>query len=262
MKTQEKVENALRQIHVLFARSESMPGEDNKIIVDKNALFKALEEINRCMYDMMDEYEITAQSHERAIRKTREQGDKLIDESTRVAEDIYSAAILYTDEALGGIFDSINKTKAQMAQLVQQLSDGLDAKMKTVLEDHNELKEQLMEMSESDKYIKLIEQENKKRRPDSKMSVETEVYEHRDPYTPMSFDTAWRSEPVRIMAPTPEIKVDPAYAEEAMLDEFEEGVVTNSMPEVKVNLDSAYFKMKMQEAGITDDDFEEGVIEK
>ena len=220
MKQQEKIENALRKIHVLFAQSEAVPGDDNKIIVDRHALFKALEEINRCMYDMMDEYEVTRQSHERAVRKSREQGEKIIEESAGVAEDIYAAAILYTDEALGNIFDSIKKTKEEINTLCINMSNELDKRLKTVTENHNELKEQLIELTESDKYIKIIEEENKKRRPDSEMSVEEQILERR---LGSSFtnDIAWQQQPVRIMAPAPEIKIDPAYDTESFDSDFD-----------------------------------------
>ncbi|MCR5785484.1 MAG: hypothetical protein K6G40_07580 [Eubacterium sp.] len=264
MEQQEKIENALRQIHVLFARCETVPGDEDKIIVDKKELFKLLEDINRCMYDMMDQYEVTRQSHERAVRKSREEGDKIIEESAVVAEDIYAAAILYTDEALGNIFESIKKTKEEINNLALSMSEELDRRLKKVTDNHSELKAQLMELTESDKYIKLIENENKKRKPESTLSVEDEVIERRfGGNYGFTDDLMWQQEPVRIMAPAPDIKVDPAYAEDAMLDDFDEGVVSvNTAPDIKVNYDSAYFKMKQAEAGITDDDFVEGVVEK
>ncbi|MCR4842062.1 MAG: hypothetical protein K5840_02240 [Eubacterium sp.] len=260
MKDQEKIEKALKDIHLLFAKSESMPDDANMVIVDKKALFRSLEEINRCMYSMMDSYEITKESRERQERKTVEKCDKTIAESKRVAEDIYAAAVMYTDDTMKKLYDEIRKTQTEVVHMTELLADEIDRKLRKVVENRAELREQLSETSQRDKYLRLIRRENaKNKEAEEEVAEDEDLGRSRPSEFLASQEFGFRDDPVRIMAPAPQIKIDPAYevAEDRSAAD-DEGVV-NASPNIQVNYDSAYFKMKQAEMG--EEDFEEGVVE-
>ena len=100
MSTQDKLERVLRDIHVLISRSEPYDKTGSKIIVEKQKMFEQLSLFNNCIYEMMDDYEITQQSRDKADREAKKRGDKIIWNASRNAEDVYAASVLYTDEAL------------------------------------------------------------------------------------------------------------------------------------------------------------------
>ncbi len=100
MSTQDKLERVLRDIHVLISRSELYDNTGEKIIVEKKKMFEHLNHLNACIYEMMDEYEVTQQSRDKAEREARKKGDAMIFKASRNAEDVYAAAVLYTDDAL------------------------------------------------------------------------------------------------------------------------------------------------------------------
>lgn len=100
MSTQDKLERVLRDIHVLISRSELYDNTGEKIIVEKKKMFEYLNHLNACIYEMMDEYEVTQQSRDKAEREARKKGDAMIFKASRNAEDVYAAAVLYTDSPI------------------------------------------------------------------------------------------------------------------------------------------------------------------
>ena len=61
MSAQDRTEEILRQMHILLAGSESYDGIGSKIILDKKRMLELLAELNKAIYAMMDEYELTTQ---------------------------------------------------------------------------------------------------------------------------------------------------------------------------------------------------------
>ncbi len=253
---QEKIEKTLKDIHLLFAASETLPDDDNMVIVNKKALYNCLEEINRCMYDMMDSYEIVIETRERNERKSAEKCESMISESRDIAEEIYAAAVMYTDDAMKKLYDEIRKTQTQVVRMTENLADDIDKKLKTVVENRAQLREQLSETEHAEKYLRILRNQRKKdAAPDGAPDDEEprkSVYR-----SFMSEDRPWDDGDIKIVAPAPKININPAYAKEEDPD-LDDGVVTPAAPNIVVNYDSEYFKQKRAEMG--EEDFEEGVI--
>ena len=100
MSAQDKTEKILRELHVALSKGENVPKQPNKVIVDRQKLTDLLTELDACMYEIMDEHELTLRSRDKAEREFRRKSDEIIDDATKNAEDIYAAAFMYTDEAL------------------------------------------------------------------------------------------------------------------------------------------------------------------
>jgi hypothetical protein len=105
MGAQDRTEKVLRDMHVLFSKAQPYEGSTRNVIVDKRAMMDLLKELNECMYDMMEEHELTVKSRDKANREMQKQGDDIVFDATRKAEDIYAASIMYTDSALDCIQD-------------------------------------------------------------------------------------------------------------------------------------------------------------
>ena len=100
MSAADRTEKVLRDIHVLFSKAEPYNGSKRDVIVNKNEMMDLLKELNACMYDMIDEHELSQTKKDKANREMQKQGDDIIFAASRKAEDIYAASIMYTDNAL------------------------------------------------------------------------------------------------------------------------------------------------------------------
>ena len=98
MGSQDKLERILRDIHVMISKSELYDKSGEKIIVEKKKMFEHLNHLNDCIYEMMDEYEVTKQSREKGDRRAKKKGDEIIFAASRNAEDIYAEAQLINEE--------------------------------------------------------------------------------------------------------------------------------------------------------------------
>lgn len=100
MSAQDKTEEILRQMHILLAGSEAYDSIGSKIILDKKRMLELLAELNKAIYAMMEEYELTTQGKERARREAAKIGEDILKDASGKAEDVYAASVMYTNEAL------------------------------------------------------------------------------------------------------------------------------------------------------------------
>jgi hypothetical protein len=245
MNTQLRIENTLKQIHLLFARSHQAGDNPDEIVVNKKELFMLLEEINACMYDMMDEYEVSKESKERIVRQAQRRGEELIEDANKNADDIYAASVLYTDSALNEMRSSLEKSMRKIQKVYNGFVDDMSKQMQTIQENKYELKEQLAELLDSGKYLRILDAENKKDAQTRREETKEWAKQGGNPALSFSMPEAFADldEPIRIVAPAPEIKVNPAFAENTILDGFRENT-ESAGPQINVNLDAEYFKWK------------------
>lgn len=234
MSTQDKLEKVLRDIHILISRSELYDKTGEKIIVEKKVMFEHLNHLNACIYEMMDEYEVTQQSRDKAEREARKQGDKIVWNASRNAEDVYAAAVLYTNEALAHVQDIMIETSQTVQNIMNKTQESLKERKEIIHDNQSELKSQLRDMVDTEKYLKIIEERNKE--------IEKEKLEEKDG-KPKS-----RKEKSIYAAIQPEIKINTEYFEKTgrLVESAEpvEDKIKESKPQILVDLDSEYFKWK------------------
>lgn len=160
MGAQDRTEKVLRDIHVLFSKAQPYEGSSRNVIVDKNAMMDLLKDLNSCMYDMMEEYELTAKSRDKANREVQKQGDDIIFDAQRKAEDIYAASIMYTDNALDSIQEIIKESQASMEKIYQEATKKISQETRDVKHNQLELKSHLNDLIDTQKYLRLIDEEN------------------------------------------------------------------------------------------------------
>lgn len=237
MSAQDKIEQILRDFHILFSQGEMYDTATNRVIVDKRAALTLLQQLNVSMYELLEEHEMTAQSRAASEREVRRRTDEIVQDANRMAEDVYAASVIYTDEALCHVQDIMQETADAMKQIYERMNDELLKEKAAVRHNQLELKSHLEDLHDTNKYEKLIEERNKellkKRTKDKEEAVEP------SPYVGMK----------------PEIKINAEYFEKAGIslteEEPEEIPEEKSEPvsaEVRVNLDAEYFKWK-EDAG-------------
>lgn len=238
MSAQDKTEQVLRALHVLLSQSKMYDAERGLVIVDKRKMIQLFSELNQCIYEIMDEHELTQQGRDAAERNFRKKGEEIIEDASKKAEDVYAASVIYTDEALRLVQDIMQEAADSVKEVCTRMEDSMQKERQRVQKDQLDLKAYLQDLRDTDEYLKLIKEQNKKRTKE-KLS-ETEA------------------EPAAPAAPKPEIRINEAYFKEhgIALEEEEkqpEEKTEYTAPEVTVNLDSEYFKWKEQENGAAAD---------
>lgn len=233
MSAQDNTEKILRSLHILLSKSEPYAKEPSKVIVDKQEMLDLLAQLNKAMYDIMDEYELTKQSRDRAEREFQKKGDEIVWNASRKAEDVYAASVMYTDEALNRVQEIMKEADTSIAQIYSKMNFELKEQEKLMKHNQLELKSTLQDLVDTEKYLKLIEERNReirRQKENSKPIEEREknIYANRQT----------------------EIKLNQEYFEKMGIsmdngeEQNEEKSKEVSKVDIKVDLDADYFQWK------------------
>lgn len=245
MSSQDRLEHVLRDIHIMISKSEAY--DTDRIIVSKKDVFDLIDRLNASVYEIMDEYELTKQSRDRALRENKKEGDKIIWDASRQAEDIYAASVMYTDEALNHLHGIMEYANDTIGQLYKDFAQSMREQQEMIRDNQLELKSQLQLLTDTEKYLKLIEERNREiereraRKKGKKMLGSTSTHK----------------------AIKPEIKINEAYFRKAGIplepdqalsaDEMEpladEGVIESTLKKVSEDLKQEVLEETGQETG-------------
>ncbi len=238
MSTQDKLENVLRQIHIMFANSKHLKGDENQILVDKSKIFQLLNQLNVYVYEMMDENDVTQASKDKIRRDAEKKGERLLLEAEKNAEDVYAASVLYTNESLQHVQESIENANEEVERILKQTQQLLQKQKETIKENQAELTEQLQDMADAKTYFRLIEERKaqiEKRKAQAK--------KEREQILAMSKGASGKAKP--------EVKINQDYFEKTgmSLGETDSSIEVEEKekpqaPEITVNTNADYFKWK------------------
>ena len=172
MSIQDKIEHILKDIHLLFSNSEPFRPDEEKIIVDKKAVFHLLEQLNLAFYQAMDQYEITKQKHDLAERRCEKKGEEIIQKASRHADDIYAASIMYTDDAINRICHIMEDANEAVKKIYRNMDFEMEEQRERIRRNQLELTGQLRDFADTNKYVKLIEEENRKLEKERRQQLE------------------------------------------------------------------------------------------
>lgn len=233
MSAQDRTEQVLRDIHILFSQSEVYDRATNRVIVDKKEVLNLLQRLNVCIYELMEEHEMTQQSRAAAEREFKRQRDEIVMDASRTAEDVYAGSVMYTDEALCRVQDIMQEAADSVKQIYEKLNADLEKEKANVHRNQSELKSHLEDLRDTNKYMRLIEDRNKELAKEKAKAKKEE------------------EQPSVYASIKPEIKINTEYFEKAgipLVEEEPEETPEEKMEavtaDVKVNLDAEYFKWK------------------
>ena len=158
MGAQSNTEQVLRSLHVLLSKSEPYAKEPTKVIVDKKQMLDLLS-----IYQIMEEYELTKRSRDKAEREFRRQGDKIIWDASRKAEDVYAASVLYMDDALNRMQEIMNLAREKVNGICSDMDGKMKQEVQNIKANQSELKSQMQDFVDTEKYMKIIEEQNRER---------------------------------------------------------------------------------------------------
>lgn len=192
-------EKILREIHVLFAKAEAYEDSRERVVINKEQVFDLLEKLNGAITDMVDECELTWAERDKAYRRQRRQGDEIVSEARHKAEDVYAASVMYTDRSLEEIQDLVNRTSEELDEIHRQMKAAIETELRHMRDNQTELHGQLRDMADSQKYLHLIDDENRRIAREKEKAREAD---RGGTFVPLSY-----------AGPAPEIRVNPAYFE-------------------------------------------------
>ncbi|MGN0351571.1 MAG: hypothetical protein ACI4ES_07955 [Roseburia sp.] len=234
MSAHDKAEKILREMHVMLSKSEVYEEETNRVIIDKKKMLELLQQLNVSVYEIMDEYEMTQQSRDKAERAARKQGEEIVWDASKKAEDVYAASVLYTDEALADVQDIMQEAMDSIKEVYQEMEEKLKQEKRRVRTNQSELKGHLQDLQDTEKYLKIIEDCNRKAEKEKR---KREAEQEQEMYSYKSIK--------------PDIKINQEYFEEHGIPFEEESKPEEKkedvMSDIKVNLDAEYFQWKEQE---------------
>ena len=219
MSAQSRAEEALRKVHQMLSAADTDRHDANLVLINRAEMQELLNRLSDCMYDMMDDYELTAKGKDKAQRKLEKQQEETIRKANRQAEQIYASSIMYTERALRETSDVIDESKGRDEEIFQSFMAALDHEKEVLKTNRLDLKAQLQTMKDAKIYAEAIENIDRK--------LEAQKQEAED-----------------IPAPVyekPEIIVNEAYI--SMMSEPEMQIEQEMLPgeEQGADLDAEYF---------------------
>ncbi len=255
MGAQDNTEKVLRSLHVLLSKSEPYPKEPSKVIIDKQQVIDLLAELNTCIYQIMDEYELTIRSRDKAERDFHKKGDQIIWDASRKAEDIYAASVMYMDETLNRMQDIMQEADKKVGAIYQEIKEQMEKEEQELRTNKSELKGQLQDLVDTEKYLKIIEERNReieKEKMEGRPEYEQEKREEKAIYANRQTDIKINQEyldklglsiPEEPVEEPEKVPEEPEIQAPVMVEDDDEEL-KQLEAELRVNLDADYFKWK------------------
>lgn len=250
MGVQDNTEKVLRALHVMLSKGEQYPKEPSKVIVDKQQMLDLLSALNQCMYQMQEKYELTKSSRDKAERDFRKQGDTIIMDASHKAEDIYAASVMYMDEALNHMRDIMKESNENVSKIYADLNEKMDVEQRRIKTNQLELKSQMQDLVDTEKYLKIIEERNreleKQKNEGKPEEEEASIYANRQTEIKINQEYLDKLGMSVIDETEKEVEADKgvSYADD---NDEEDEELKNLQAEIRVNLDADYFQWKEEQ---------------
>ncbi len=176
----DRTEKVLREMHILFSRAPVYDGAN--IILDKNVVVNYLRDLRQCLYEMMNEYELTLQSRQKVDRELQRENDQRVMDSVKQAEDIYAASIMYSEHSLLELQDQMRTVRQEIGQMSEDFDTRIKDELNKLKANQLELKSRLEGLLDEGMYLRLIEEANERREKEKEKRIqeppEPSMYTH------------------------------------------------------------------------------------
>ena len=202
-----------------------------------------LSELNTCIYQIMEEHEMTTRSRDKAEREFRKKSDQIIWDASRKAEDIYAASVMYMDEALNGIQDIMRQANEAVDKIYMDMDASMKKEERRIKENQSELKSQLQDLVDTEKYLNLIEERNKELERQKNAGKPVEKKEA-SIYANRQTEIKVNQEYLDKLGLSVEDEADSDIEREAANQEKDEEELKELQAEIRIDLDADYFQWK------------------
>lgn len=158
----DKVEEILKEIHVMFAKCETYHNSPDRVIVSKPEMFELLENLNEAIYEVLDQYEATARSRERARIELDKQAAETVAKAKLDSDDVHAATLLYTDTMLEDIKTVLARTKHNVKREMIEMMAAIEEQEALLDQNKDSVKSGLTELHDSEMYLDALQKLRKK----------------------------------------------------------------------------------------------------
>lgn len=160
----DKLEQAMKKIHIYLANCKESAYSSEDLIVSKKRMFSLLEELNYAVYDAMEEYEVTVAARDRGIAQAERQAADIKEEALRRADDIHASSLLYTQEAISDIKNSMEYVHHKIKAEYEMILADYEERIHYLEQDSMEIMAQLQRKADARVYLRLLEEVKAKER--------------------------------------------------------------------------------------------------
>ncbi len=160
---QEKLEQVMRQIYLMLSNCEESVYSSEDLIVPKKRIFALLEELNYVVYDLMEQYEGTVSSRERALAEHERKMAGIKEEAKERADDTYAASLLFAREMFMDMRHTSEQLCKDLRKEYERVLRSYEEKLQFIQENEDSMVAQMNLMMDSKKYLRMIEQQNKEK---------------------------------------------------------------------------------------------------
>ncbi|MBO4421053.1 MAG: hypothetical protein J5783_04445 [Lachnospiraceae bacterium] len=189
-----RVEEIVKKIHILFAKSEAYQNSPDLVVMSKNEMFTLLEQLNEAIYEVLDKYEATTRAKEKARLETERQASEIIAEAKKGAEDVQAASLTFTDSAIDELAALIDNTTQSIRTQYLEFLAAMDEKQEALKENRAQLKDSLAELNDNEAYLKVLEEVRAEREAEKEEERLREIEEGKEVETGDDADNAGASD--------------------------------------------------------------------
>ena len=171
----DRIEEILKDIHVMFAKCETYGNSPDLVIISKTELFELLERLNEAIDEVLDRYEATTRSRERARIEMDKQAAEIIAKAKLESDDVHAAASLYTDTMLEDLKQILEATKSRIKDDMLDLLANFELQEEVLDRNKDSVKDGLSELHDSEMYLNALTQLRKKAEEKRKFGEQAEL---------------------------------------------------------------------------------------
>jgi len=160
----DKLEQAMKKIHIYLANCKESAYSSEDLIVSKKRIFSLLEELNYAVYDAMEEYEVTVAARDRGIAAAERLASDIKDEALLRADEIHASSLLYTQEAVSDLKRTLEYMRKSICAEYEVILKNCEERLNYLEQDSFEIFSQLETKADAKLYLHMIEDIKAKRR--------------------------------------------------------------------------------------------------
>ena len=171
-------------------------------------------------------------------------------DASHKAEDIYAASVMYMDEALNHMRDIMKEANENVSKIYADLNEKMDIEQRRIKTNQLELKSQMQDLVDTEKYLKIIEERNreleKQKNEGKPEEEEASIYANRQTEIKINQEYLDKLGMSVIDETEKEVEADKgvSYADD---NDEEDEELKNLQAEIRVNLDADYFQWKEEQ---------------
>lgn len=170
----DRVEEILKKIHVMFAQCSQVEGTPDKVIVSKQDMFALLEELNEAIYAVLDRYEATTRSREKAKLEFDKETAQMVAKAKSDSDDVHAATLLYTDRMLGDVKTILEETKQDVRNRLIELMAAIEREQEIIDTNKEGVKDDLRQLHDGERYLQALTELREKEQRQKKQPQEDE----------------------------------------------------------------------------------------